>query len=97
MTESERIMTVIRKDMPYLQEKYSVRNLWLFGSHARGEERRESDVDILVEFEEPPSLLGFLALERRLSELIDKKVDLVMRSALKPAIGERILQEVVSI
>lgn len=92
-----RIMTAIRKDMPYLRERHSVRSLWLFGSHVRGEERRESDVDILVEFEEPPSLLGFLALERRLSELIDKKVDLVMRSALKPAIGKRILEEVVSI
>ncbi len=97
MTEAERIMMAIRKDMLYLRERYNVRSLGLFGSHVRGEERGESDVDILVEFEAPLSLLSFLALERHLSEIIGKKVDLVMRSALKPAIGELILEEVVTI
>ena len=95
MTEFERIMIEIRKNMPYLQEKYNVRSLGIFGSYVGGEQRKRSDVDILVEFEEPVSLLEFMSLERRLSELVGKKVDLVMKTALKPKIGERILEEVV--
>ncbi|MFO7966786.1 MAG: nucleotidyltransferase domain-containing protein [Archaeoglobaceae archaeon] len=47
----------------------------------------ESDLDVLVDFEEPVSLLEFVELERYLSELLGVKVDLVMRNALKPRIG----------
>ncbi|MEM2169145.1 MAG: nucleotidyltransferase family protein, partial [Candidatus Bathyarchaeia archaeon] len=54
-----------------------------------------SDIDILVEFEEPPSLFEFMDLEDYLSKLLGLKVDLVTREALKPRIGERILREVV--
>ncbi len=97
MTEAEKITNRLREDMPYLKDRYNVRSLGLFGSYMRGEQQSGSDVDILVEFEESPSLLGFMALERHLSELIGRKVDLVMKSALKPGIGERILEEVVSI
>jgi predicted nucleotidyltransferase len=95
MTEIERIISEIRENMPYLREQYNVKSLGVFGSYVRGEEKKRSDVDILVEFEEPVTLLEFLALERRLNEFIGKKVDLVMKTALKPKIGERILEEVV--
>ncbi|MFC1717888.1 nucleotidyltransferase family protein [Candidatus Poribacteria bacterium] len=97
MTEAEKITDELRKNMLYLKERYSVSSLGLFGSHVHGEQQGGSDVDILVEFEDSPSLLKFIALERHLSDLIGKKVDLVMKSALKPKIGERILEEVVSI
>ncbi len=96
MTEAEEITNRLRKDMPYLKERHSVRSLGLFGSYMRGEQQSGSDVDILVEFEESLSLLSFMALERHLSELIGRKVDLVMKSALKPGIGEHILDEVVA-
>ena len=96
MTEAEKITNRLRKDMPYLKERYNVRSLGLFGSYVRGEQQSGSDVDILVEFEESLSLLNFMAFERYLSELIGRKVDLVMKSALKPGIGEHILEEGVS-
>ena len=95
MTDTEGIMEKIKEDMPYLRERYKVKNVGVFGSYIRGDNNKESDVDILVEFHEPPTLLEFLALERYLGELIGMKVDLVMRTALKPGIRERILQEVV--
>ncbi len=97
MTEAEKITSIFKENMLHLKERYKIRSLGLFGSHVRGEEKSESDVDILVEFEESPSLLNFIALERHLSELIGQKVELVMKSALKPRIGKRILEEVVSI
>ena len=95
MTDTESIMEKIKEDMPYLQEQYKVKNVGVFGSYIRGDNNKESDVDILVEFHEPPTLLKFVALERHIGELTGMKVDLVMRTALKPGIRERILQEVV--
>jgi len=62
-------------------------------SSVRGEQRKRSDLDVLVEFDRVPSLFEFIRLERYLSELLKIKVDLVMKSALKPAIGRHILEE----
>ena len=95
MTNAEAIMEKIRGNMPYLRERYKVKNVGVFGSYVRGDNNEESDVDILIEFHEPPTLLEFVALERYIGELTGMKVDLVMKTALKPGIGERILQEVV--
>ena len=80
--------------MPLLAKRFRIKEIGIFGSRVRGEERKKSDVDILVEFYEIISLLDFVALERELSELIGEKVDLVMKSALKPRIGKNILREV---
>jgi len=70
-----------------------VRGLSLFGSYLRGEQRKGSGLDVLVEFDRVPSLFEFIRLERYLSELLKIKVDLVIKSALKPAIGRHILKE----
>lgn len=69
----------------------------LFGSYARGNPEADSDVDLLVSFKEPPSLLGFLALENALSASLGVKVDLVMEEALKPRIGRRIREEMLPV
>jgi len=55
----------------------------IFGSFARGDNNKESDIDILVEFKEPPSLLTLIKLENDLSEILGIKVDLVTTGALK--------------
>jgi len=78
-----------------LQEKYQVRELGIFGSYVRKEQTEASDVDILVEFSQTPSLLKFVNLENYLSDKLGIKVDLVHKAGLKPRIGERILAEVV--
>jgi uncharacterized protein len=95
----EVILATLREHMPTLQTEYKVKNLWVFGSYVRGEARRRSDLDVLVEFGEGDklSLFGFVRLERQLSELLGVKVDLVEKSVLKPAIGRRILEEVISV
>ena len=78
-----------------LQERYKVRELGIFGSYVRQEQTETSDVDVLVEFFETPSLLKFVNLENYLSDSLGIKVDLVHKGSLKPRIGERILKEVV--
>ena len=84
---------ILQEHLPELRERYGVRGLWLFGSYLKGEQRRGSDLDVLVEFDRVPSLFEFIRLERYLSELLAIKVDLVMKSSLKPAIGRHILEE----
>jgi predicted nucleotidyltransferase len=97
MKEAQKIIRDIRKSLPLLRHRYKVREIGLFGSYLRGEQKRKSDVDILVDFEKTISLFEFIALEGELSKLTGKKVDLVMKAALKPRIGKRILDEVMYI
>jgi predicted nucleotidyltransferase len=70
--------------------KYGVRKIGLFGSYARGEERTDSDLDVLVEFEKRKSLLTLVRIERELSEHIGVKVDLLTEQAISPYLVERI-------
>lgn len=93
----EQSVDMLRRHLSDLEERFDVQSLGVFGSYVRHEEREDSDFDILVSFRKAPSLLGFLALENHLSDLLGVKVDLVMENALKQKIGERILSEVVAI
>lgn len=82
--------------MPELRERYGVASLGVFGSYVRGEAKRTSDLDVLVEFSGRGMTFFKLAqMENYLTELFGIKVDLVLKSALKPAIGKQILSEVV--
>ena len=84
----------MRASLPDLADRYQVASLGVFGSYVRGKEQPDSDLDLLVEFLEPPSLFEFIRLEDELSALLGVRVDLVMKSALKPGIGRHILAEV---
>lgn len=88
-------MNILREKNPLLAEQYHVATLEVFGSYIRNEQRTDSDLDILVTFSKPPSLLKFVRLENYLSDQLGVKVDLVMKDSLKPAIGKNILREVV--
>lgn len=87
----------LSEQMPELQARYGVKSLGIFGSFVRGQKKKRSDVDLLVEFNDqaPVTLVSFVALERELGNLLGKKVDLVERNTLKPVIGKRILEEVI--
>ncbi|MEJ5384204.1 MAG: nucleotidyltransferase family protein [Fimbriimonadales bacterium] len=95
--QREHIVAVLQRYLPELQQRYHVRALWLFGSHARGEQRRRSDIDILVEFRETPSLLKLARLQHELTQLLGKRVDLALKDALKPNIARRIREEAIPI
>jgi predicted nucleotidyltransferase len=95
MKTLEEIKQWLVQNKSLLQERYSVQEVGVFGSYVRQEQTEASDVDVLVEFSETPSLLKFVNLENYLSDNLGAKVDLVHKSGLKPRIGERILAEVV--
>ena len=92
-----RIKSMLKKIKGKLREEFGVKSIGIFGSVVRGESGEDSDIDILVEFEDNAevSLLDFVRLEMFLSDLLGMDVDLVDKSALKPRIGKHILREVV--
>ena len=94
---TEFILRTLRAIKPELEAHFRVDRVALFGSYARGRQRKGSDIDLLVSFKEPPSLLGFIELENALSTSLGAKVDLVMEEALKPRIGRRIHEEMLPV
>jgi len=73
--------------------EHGARNVRLFGSVVRGEDRPDSDLDVLVEFESGRSLLDLVSLESALEELLGRKVDVVADGGISPYLEERILAE----
>ena len=94
MKTFDEIRNILAEHKEELKRRYKVKEIGIFGPHVRGEQKEKSGVDILVEVEEVIGPLKFMDLERYLSELISGKVDLVMKTALKPRIGRHILEEV---
>lgn len=94
--ELEHITSQLLQLKPTLQKTYHITELGIFGSYIRGEQIVYSDVDILVDFDPAfrLDLLTFGQIEDDISDVLEKKVDLVMKRALKPNIGKNILNEV---
>ena len=87
---------ILQEHMPELEREYGVASLALFGSYVRGEEREDSDLDVLVDLNRPMGMLKFIALSDHLSQLVGKHVDLTTtRSASEHRSGRRLLQEAV--
>ena len=93
---SEKIIRILKAHEKEIRDKYRVRQIGLFGSYRRGDQKKGSDVDILVDFypDSGMDLITFVELEDFLSAILGMKVDLVMKSALKPRLGKHILKEV---
>ena len=94
MKTFEEIRKQLQEHKQDLRNEYGVKNLGIFGSYVRGEQTDQSDVDILVDLEQPIGLVRLVRLNRNISQLLGMKVDLTTKNALKPHIGQRILQEV---
>jgi predicted nucleotidyltransferase len=93
----EAILQRLRQHKQPLMTTYHLARLELFGSCVRDEQTPASDVDILVEYETPPGLFDFVRLKTALTDLLGVEVDLVMKDALRPRIGQRVLREAVPV
>lgn len=78
-----------------LYDNFFVKNIGIFGSVAKKQSTKSSDIDLLVEFTKPVGFFQFARLEDYLSNILKREVDLVTKNALKPAIKDSILKEVV--
>jgi predicted nucleotidyltransferase len=78
-----------------LARKYGIRQVRLFGSVVRGEDRPDSDLDVLVDFEPKRTLLDLIGFEQDLEELFGRKVEVISARGLNPRIEAQVLREAV--
>ncbi len=92
MKTADEILAILRAERPELERRYGVRAMALFGSYARGDQRPESDVDILVEVD-PKIGLGFVDLAEHLERVIGVRSEVVSRGAIRPAAWDYLQHE----
>ncbi|MDO9254468.1 MAG: nucleotidyltransferase family protein [Bacteroidales bacterium] len=90
------IPEISQKTMPLLR-KYGILSASVVGSVARGQQTSKSDIDIVIEVIQPISLLTFARIKLELEEILQIKVDLIERSAIKPRIRKYLLQDEISL
>jgi len=91
------LITKILSRKRAILKKYNVKKISLFGSYIRNEQRAESDIDFLVEFESPISIFQHVNLTYELEAIFDRRVEVVSIKALKPMLRESIIREAVEI
>ncbi len=98
-SEQEKVIKELKAKIVPVLKKYGVVRAGLFGSVVRGEAKKKSDIDILVEFESKAkmSLLDFVGLKLELEGILGKKADLVEYSTIKPLIKDQILAQKIDI
>ncbi len=97
MKKVDELKKILQNHKVTLKDEYGVIEIGLFGSYLKGDQKKSSDIDILVGFEKTIDLFTFVHLKNHLADLLGVNVDLVTKGALKPNIGERILSETVYI
>jgi len=96
MRTTQEILKLLERAKPELARRFGVRRLAIFGSYARGEQREESDVDILVEVD--PSIgLGFVDLAESIESLLGLRSEVVSRRAIKHRNWEVIEKELIDV
>ena len=95
MNNIDELKRIIASHMDTLRNEYHVNEIGIFGSYIRGEQKAGSDIDILVDFSQPVGLFAFIGLEEYLHDILNAKVDLVLKDGIKPLLKENILHEVV--
>ncbi|RMA93165.1 nucleotidyltransferase family protein [Hydrogenothermus marinus] len=96
MKDLEEIKDIIEKHKNEIKENFGVKNIGIFGSYVRGEQKENSDLDILVEFKEGHKTFdNYMDLKLYLEKVLNLKIDLVSKTALKPRLKTYILKEVI--
>ncbi len=91
------IKNKLRSELPKLAKEFNVKTIEIFGSYTKNVQTEKSDIDILITYTTAPSLIKFIALENYLSNLLQTKVDLIMKNSIKPRLRKNILSESVKI
>ena len=97
MKTLDEIRTIVRQHRDVLGEKYGIAVVGVFGSYVRGEQKGQSDIDLLVDILHPISLLELVGAEIYLSEALGSKVELVPKRDVREELRETIFAETVTI
>ena len=95
MKTFEKLKDTLAEHKQELRDRFKVEEIGIFGSYVRKEQKKKSDLDVLVSFSATIDLFTFVELENYLSDTLGVKVDLVMKDSLKPRLKDRILNEAV--
>ena len=82
MLTKKEIITILKNELPYLRDIFGVKRIGLFGSSAKGIQREDSDVDLIVEFEKPIGL-KFFELSEHIEKVLGNKVDILTPAGIK--------------
>ena len=94
MKKLKQIQSLLVSSKAELRKKYNVNELGIFGSYARGQQKKSSDVDILVRFNPNASLFDFVGLGNYLEEKLKIKVDVVSENGIRPELRSNIIKGV---
>jgi predicted nucleotidyltransferase len=94
---AEEILIRLRELKPQIIQKFKTKEIQLFGSNVRMEQNSESDIDILVDFEDGADLLDLTGLALFLENELQRKVDVVPKRALRKELRELILNEAIAV
>jgi len=97
MKTLEEIKSILSEHKTELEDRYKIKEIKIFGSYTRGEQRQTSDIDILVDFYEVPDLLTFIEIERYLESILGVRVDLVRKPVIRAELREKILNEAIEV
>jgi predicted nucleotidyltransferase len=95
MRKKAEIMVLLQDMMNNLHTQYHVRKIGIFGSYSKEKQTDKSDIDIVVEFDQPIGMMAFVHLRNLLSDRLGLEVDLVTPDGLHPLIRDQVLKEVV--
>jgi hypothetical protein len=91
------LLARLKELKPAIMSRYKAKEMSLFGSFVRGEQSADSDIDVLVDFEEEADLFDLIGLALRLEDELQRKVDVIPKRALRAEIREAVLREVVAL
>jgi len=96
MTKDPRFIRLFKALEPYIPE-FEIRQIRIFGSYARGTERKKSDIDIIVDIGKPIGIYQFIGLKQSLEKTLNKKIDLFEPNSIEPQLKDKIIAEAVTI
>lgn len=97
MKKLKQIQTLLALSKDELRKRYKVKELGIFGSYAKGEQKKSSDIDILVKFNPNATLFDFVGLGNHLEEKLKIKVDIISEGGIRPELRSNIIKEVVRV
>ncbi len=93
MLTKKEIITILKNELPYLRAIFGVRRIGLFGSSAKGIQREDSDVDLVVEFEKPIGL-KFIELSEHIENILGRKVDILTPAGIKSIRIKKVAEDI---
>lgn len=93
MLTKKEIIAILKKELPYLRDIFGVKRIGLFGSSAKGIQREDSDVDLVVEFEKPIGL-KFIELSEHIENILGRKVDILTPAGIKSIRIKKVAEDI---